>query len=94
MDSCGEYLMLAAVLAKRQYGRRATVSIDESPPSFPDDHRWSARVKLDREAVDSRAGATPELAARRLAESLTGAVSEATAGDRAALNSATRLGLS
>lgn len=93
MDSCGRFLEVAAALAKRRYGKRATVSLDESPASFPDDHRWSARVRVDRETADSRCGANPEQAARRLAESLTAAVSAATAGDRASLDTASRLGL-
>lgn len=93
MDSCGAFLEVASRFAKRRYGARATVSLDESPPSFPDNHRWSARVRLDRETVDSRAGATPEEAVSRLAETLTGAVSRAVAADRAMLDSASRLGL-
>lgn len=93
MDRCGEYLQVASLLAKRQYGRRATVCVDESPPSFPDDHRWTARAKVDREVVETRSGVSPELAARRLAESLTSVVGLVAAEDRAMLDSASRLGL-
>lgn len=93
MDRTGELLRVASALAKRQNGERALVSIEESPVSFPDRHRWSARVRVAGELVSSKPGASPQDAVKRLAEELAAPLARENAADRVMLDHASLAGV-
>lgn len=92
MDRTGQFLQVASVAAKRRYGARAGVTIEEKV-AFPDEHRWCAQVRQRGDVLESRGGCSPEDAARRLADALVGVVAEVHAADRALLDGAALAGL-
>lgn len=92
MDRCGQFLMVASTAAKRRFGERATVALDEKL-SFPPDRRWCAQVKVRGDVMLSRAAASPEGASRILALALVYDVAAVHAADGALLDSAALAGL-
>lgn len=91
MDSCGEYMLLASELAKRRFGDRARVGIEES--AMPEACRWMARVKVRNDVALSKSAESPAAAARKLVEDMAGTLSTVAAQDRAILNGVARLNI-
>ena len=92
MDRTGQFLLVASAAAKRRYGERAGVTIEEKV-SFPDQHRWSAQVRQRGDTLLSRGAASPEDAARLLANALVYDVAVEHAADGALLDGAALAGL-
>lgn len=92
MDRCGQFLQVAATAAKRRFGERAAVALEEKA-SFPSEHRWCAQVKVRGDVMLSRASASPEGASRLLANALVYDVAAGHAADRALMDSAALAGL-
>lgn len=92
MDRCGQFLQVASTAAKRRFGERAAVAIEEKP-SFPPAHRWCAQVRSRGDVLLSRGAASPEHAARALADALVVVVAEAHAADSSLLEGAALAGI-
>lgn len=93
MDRCGQYLGVAADAAKRRFGVRATVAIEESTSVFPERHRWVARVRVRNDVVFSRSAPLPEAAARLLADALVAMAERDVTAGRALLDRAAVAGI-
>lgn len=77
-----KHLEIASAAAKRRFGERATVMVEETPPSYPPRCRWHASARVRGGIVFSRWASRPGVATKLLADALMAMIAQQARADR------------